>query len=114
MDGFVESLSTPARESSSGGSHRRTQILLAKQGAHPISHWIASRMKVEEDDVDYVVVVGAQGDFTEKEKQKMLAMAESAPGVETIDVSLGTYRLRTETAAIAICSCVMLMLNGGG
>ena len=71
-------------------------------------------MKVEEDDVDYVVVVGAQGDFTEKEKQKMLAMAESAPGVETIDVSLGTYRLRTETAAIAICSCVMLLLNGGG
>ena len=109
VEEFVERLL-----SAPGG--RRTEVLLAKQGGHPISQWVASRLKgtAPADGTDFLVVIGSQGDFTEAEKRRMLSLAESAPpGVSVVDVSLGELRLRTETAAIAICSVVSIVCGHG-
>jgi 16S rRNA (uracil1498-N3)-methyltransferase len=49
---------------------------------------------------DYTILIGPEGDFSTKEIE--LALAENY-----IPVSLGETRLRTETAAIVACHCVV-------
>lgn len=51
---------------------------------------------------DTLILIGPEGDFTKEEVT--LAMQHGAQGI-----SLGTTRLRTETAAMAACACFHLM-----
>lgn len=61
--------------------------------------------KVYQPNVDTLMLIGPEGDFTEEEIELCIEKGCKP-------VSLGNTRLRTETAAIAACSYINLVNNG--
>jgi 16S rRNA (uracil1498-N3)-methyltransferase len=56
-------------------------------------------------DADAVVLIGPEGDFSDAESGRLIACG-------CLPVSLGTARLRTETAALAACTWMSLVRQG--
>jgi 16S rRNA (uracil1498-N3)-methyltransferase len=72
-----------------------------------IAHCNDSREKRRVSDVyikggNAIILIGPEGDFTKEE-------IDSAVNNEFIPVHLGTSRLRTETAGIAVCHSIYFM-----
>ena len=71
-----------------------------------IAHWYKEDKRVLKDEIergrDVLVLIGPEGDFSEKEVADALALG-------FIPVSLGNSRLRTETAAIVACHTAVLI-----
>ena len=77
-----------------------------RQGQRFIAHCYKEDKRVLKDEIergrDVLVLIGPEGDFSEKEIADALSMG-------FIPVSLGNSRLRTETAAVVACHTAVLM-----
>ena len=77
-----------------------------RQGQRFIAHCYNEDKRVLKDEIergrDVLILIGPEGDFSEKEIADALSMG-------FIPVSLGDSRLRTETAAVVACHTAVLM-----
>ena len=86
-------------------AEKRMYALMGAQGAEPLYSVLKTlHLTTREQDVrEGILVVGPEGDFTVEEFERLVEAG-------VLPVSLGERRLRTETAAVAMLSCMVAMV----
>jgi 16S rRNA (uracil1498-N3)-methyltransferase len=85
-------------------TEKRMCALMGAQGAEPL-YSVLKRLHLtsrEQDIREGILVVGPEGDFTAEEFERLVEAG-------VLPVGLGERRLRTETAAVAMLSCMVGM-----
>lgn len=115
VDQYLDHIGTVSRSDSDGGSlrseqgecraERRLCALMGAQGAEPL-YSVLKRLPLtatrEQGVSEGFLIVGPEGDFTAEE---FACLVEAG----VLPVGLGERRLRTETAAVAMLSCMVAM-----